>query len=304
MHLGNVHSYYGDNAEKIVRDSMMEPMTMAIGGITRQPLTLKEELILASQAYANAVPDLHIALAGGWDSNVCLHTFVEAGLKPNVVIIKFPDNLNDFDVLPARERCKFYGIEPRIIEIDNFSDFLKDRLVPAAERYQTYTFFQTLLAVSLEEAKINCLLVDKVDLRRDMNPNRLWSFIRSEVAGWTDRFNLVNDHKIYMNYYCYSAEAMTAYLRLPVIEQLMASPMSGKLSLQSLKHKIYKEGGYTDLPLLTRTVSTDKVIALNSLCEDIIRREVGWRCRLAYVEYDRLLDGLENKGTQKWQYIL
>lgn len=295
--------YYGDDPLNVVRQNNLDLLTLEVDGITREPLTLKEELILVAEQYAQDVPDLHVALSGGWDSNVCLHTFVEAGIKPNVVIFKFPENLNAFDVDPALITCKKYGIDPRVIEIEEFMPFLKTHLIPTATKYQTYTFFQTLVAYYLEQEKINCLIVDKVDLRRDCNPNMQWSFIRGEISNWPARFNLLNDNKVYMDFFSKTPEAMLAYLKLPVVEQVVSASRSGKISLQSLKHKLFKEGGFS-IPLYTRTISTDKVIALNNACDEAIVKNIGLRARACYVEYPRIINALENKGDKKWQYIL
>jgi hypothetical protein len=247
---------------------------------------------------------LHIALSGGWESNVCLHTFIEAGIKPGVVIIKFPNDLNAFDVDPALDTCKRFGIEPTVIDIPDFVDFLKLHLIPTAEKYQCYTFFQALLAWHIEQLNINCLIVDKIDLRRDMAPDMQWNFIRSENSMWVDRFNQLNSNRIVLDFYAGSAESMLAYLKLPVIEQLMATPKSGKLSLQSLKHRIYKEGGYTNLPLFTRTVATDKIVGITSASEEAIKKQIGWHCRLAYIGYEDLVSALQNESGKKWQFIL
>ena len=90
-------------------------------------------------------------------------------------------------------------------------------------------------------------------------------------------------------------ERLNLHISFPIIS---VGGTNGKGSTCAILESIYKEGGYNDLPLLQRTVSTDRVIALNALCEDIIKREVGWRCRLAYIEYEHLLMGLENKGVK------
>lgn len=304
MHIGNIKTYYGDSSADIIRQRMMDIMTLELDSVSRAPMSLKEELMQAARELNDRIPDLHIALSGGWESNVCLHTFLDAGITPKVVIFKFPEGLNDFDVEPAIETCRRVGITPLIIEVGDFREFLKNRLIPTAEKYQAYTFFQTLIAWYLEQYNINCLIVDKIDLRRDMSPNANWNFVRSENATWIDRFNAVNDNKVIMNFFCYSPEAMLAYLKLPVIEQLMKNKCSGKLSLQSLKHKIYKEGGYDRLPLYTRTVATDKIIGINSLSEDAIKKHIGWRCRIAYIEYKDMVNGLENTSEKKWQFIL
>jgi len=300
--MGNIKGYYEDDPSRVFRTGMMDLLTFEVQGCTRPAQTLKEELMLAASDIYNTVPDIHIALSGGWESNVCLHTFMEAGYKPRVMILEFPRGLNDFDTDPAKEACRRYGITPTIVPVDmSFLDFIKNAVVPVVEKYQTYTFFQSLFAYYLEKTKINCLLVDKVDLRRDLNPNGQWSFIRSEVATWTDRFNTLNENKVLMNFYCHSPEAMLAYLELPTIVDLMNHPKNGKLSLQSLKHKIYLEGGY-NIPLFTRTVSTDKIIGVTAACEEKIKKDIGWKTRIGYVEYPKIVQALKSEGG-KWQYI-
>lgn len=303
----NLEYWYSDDVNNKFRSDAFEIININVNAKTRQELTLKEECIIAAKEIYKQYPDIHIALSGGWESQICLRSFIEAGITPNVYILKLPIGLNAHDTDIALAECKKFNIVPRVINVA-LESFVKEHMMNTVNKYQTYSFFQTLQAYYISKLNENVLLVDKVDLRRDVNPDMSWSYVRSEDFNfWPDRFNSVNEKKIVNNFFSHSPELMYSFLTLPVIKDTIQKKFSGKISLNSLKNLIYYQGGFTNLfdettSRFVKTVSFEHIPGLHQKNSDFIQNTLKFKPRQLYISYDKLLESLTNQGTT-CQYI-
>jgi len=303
----NLEYWYGDDVDNKFRTSALEIFNININAKTRTALTLKEECITAAQEIYSKYPNIYIALSGGWESQLCLHSFIEAGITPNVYILKFPIRLNSHDTEIAVKQCKKYNIIPKLVDV-NFETFINKHMIDTAKKYQTYSFVQTLHAYYMEQLHEDVLLVDKVNLRRDVNPDSSWSYVRSEDFDfWPQRFNSFNEKKVINNFFSHSPELIYSFLTLPVIQELVKKQTSGKISLNSLKNLIYYQGGFTNLfdentSRFVKTVSGDHIPGLNLKNSELIQQTLQFKSRNIYISYNDMIDILTNQGTV-CQYI-
>jgi hypothetical protein len=303
----NLEYWYSEDVNKKFRTESFEILNVNIEPMTRPPLTLKEECVIAAKEIYAKYPNIHIALSGGWESQICLRSFIEAGITPKVYILKLPADLNAHDTNVAIKQCNKFNIQPNIITV-NLDKFVRENMLPTATTYQTYSFFQSLQAYYISTLNEDVLLVDKVDLRRDVNPDLSWSFIRNEDFNfWADRFNSLNEKKVINNFFTFSPELMHSFLSLPVIVELTNKEHSGKISLNSLKNLIYYQGGFTNLfdeetKRFVKTVSFDHIPGLNQKNSELIEQTLKFKQRQTYISYKDLLFALENQG-KVCQYI-
>lgn len=298
----NVDLYYNSNPEQLFRSDQFDLLTMKIGGVKRNPGSLREELANNAKSIIEQYPNIHLALSGGWESQVALRAFIDAGHKPRVIIVKYPNNLNDADVNPALAACRQHGIEPVIIP-GAFDKFIEGAFLSTVEKYQCYTMLSAFFARIAEISNLDILIVDKIELKRDVNPNRAWNFVRGEDHSmWPLRYNQLNKNKIITNFFDYSAESMLSFLTLPSVATVVSNHASGKISLTSLKQKIYREAGY-DMPVYYRTVGTDRIQGIHSTTLESIERTLKYKPRLTYVDYNTLILALTNQGKKEWQYL-
>ena len=303
----NLEYWYGDDVDNKFRADALEVLNININTKTRQELTLKEECIIAAKEIHSKYPNIYIALSGGWESQVCLHSFIEAGITPNVYILKFPVGLNSHDTTIAVKQCKKYNIIPKFVNV-NFETFIKEHMMDTAKKYQTYSFIQTLHAHYIKQLNEDVLLVDKVNLRRDVNPDLSWSYVRNEDFDfWPDRFNSLNEKKVINNFFSYSPELIYSFLTLPVIRELVNKQYSGKIALHSLKNLIYYQGGFINLfdentSRFVKTVSGENIPGLNQKNSDLIQQKLQFKSRNAYISYNDMINILTNQGTV-CQYI-
>lgn len=303
----NLENWYGDDVNNKFRSSAFEILNVNINPKTRQELTLKEECIIAANEIHSRYPDIYIALSGGWESQICLRSFIEAGINPNVYILKLPSRFNSHDTDIAINQCKKFNIIPIVVDVD-LENFIKEHMIPTAIKYQTYSFFQTLHAYYCEKLNKNVLLVDKVDIRRDVSPDMSWSYVRGEDFNfWPDRFNCLNDKKVVGNFFSHSPELMYSFLTLPAVVDLVNNQQSGKISLNSLKNIIYYQGGFTNLfdettRKFVKTVSSEHIPGLQQKNSFLIRQTLKVKPRQSYISYNDIIDALTKQGIS-CQYI-
>lgn len=75
-----------------------------------------------------------VCLSGGVDSQVMVDCFIRAGVSFDVVIMRFPDNLNWHDIKTAIEFCESRKVPYTFIDIDVIQ-FLSRDLIAFADKY-------------------------------------------------------------------------------------------------------------------------------------------------------------------------
>jgi hypothetical protein len=80
---------------------------------------------------------LHLCVSGGLDSQAMLHAFVECGVPFQVAILKLHGGFNDPDFGGAMDLCDYYGLQPKIVDIDPIDFFESDQCRKIAERALT-----------------------------------------------------------------------------------------------------------------------------------------------------------------------
>lgn len=293
--------YWYEHTGSVTRTDNLEIVNMKINPVTREPLRFKEECMSVAREIYAANPDLHLALSGGNESQVCLQSFISAGIKPNVVILEFPRQLNSFDTDPAFNTCRYLGITPRVLTLGE--DLSMNKVRELSVKYQVYDFFQILMVHYLNQVDASVLLTDKINIRRDISPDMNWCFSRSENTNmWPLRYNLTNKNKIISDFFTNTPEQILSFLRIPALQQLMQNQFSGKISLNSSKTKLYQQAGFDQLGFYNKTYTIERIAKLDNKANDIIDEELKFRPRNMYIEYQHLVDSLTNGGIT-CQYI-
>jgi hypothetical protein len=293
--------HWYENTGSVTRTDSLEIVNMKVNPITREPASFKEECMSVATDLYNRNPDLHLALSGGTESQLCLLSFLSAGIKPNIVILEFPRQLNSYDTEIAFNTCKYLGITPRVLTLGQ--DISMNRVRELSVKYQTYNFTHTMMAHYLAQVDTSVILTDKINIRRGINPKLDWCFVRNESTNmWPLRYNELNKNKIISDFFTNTPEQILSFLRIPVLQQLIQKQYSGKISLNSTKHKIYQQGGFDQLRFYDKTNVVENISKLNKKANDIIDQELKFRQRNMYIEYQHLVDSLTNGGVT-CQYI-
>lgn len=298
----HLNYWYNDNPKNLYRENWYDLISFQIGGISRNPKSFREECCIAAKEIYDIYPDIHIGLTGGLDSNVCLESFLTAGIKPGIFIIKFTNDLNNIDSDYAMTRCKELNINPVVVEIDPFQ-FVEDHVIDIAKEFQIYSMYQALHIHACRNFTFPFITVDEIELRRDCHPKSKWSFVKKEDQDmcWR-RFASTTGVKAINNFYTWSPELMLSFVNIPIANELCTGKIPGKISWNSTKNLIYAQGGFPKFIRFKKTWGVEKISGLFTHATGKITKELMWDSRDCYIEYNELKNILESDG-KICQYI-
>jgi len=108
-----------------------------------------------------------LCLSGGVDSQVMVECFRRAGASFDIVIMRFPNNLNEHDIKTAVQFCQIRQLPYKFVDID-VTGFLARDLLPFADKYDVsspqfathFKFFEALQEQGYTSAICggNCLI--------------------------------------------------------------------------------------------------------------------------------------------------
>lgn len=226
----------------------------------------------AFELYRNN-PELWLALSGGIDSQTCLRSFIEAGITPKVLILKISSSRNQFDVGPAVGACRKFGLNPLVIE--NYPGMnLAEIDYDFIHKHQIYTLFDYIIAKLALVLKDQILLVDKINIRRDIHPNHKWSLIYPESDFWYKRFNHHEGDLIIHDFFS-DPKIILSFLKIPVINDLVNGAIPGKISSVSSKKIALQNVNFTGLDEYSATDHTFHLASYrDSISDEILKSKL------------------------------
>jgi len=295
----HLNYWYNNDPNILYRENWYDIISFQVGGISRSPAYFKAECITAAKEIYDLYPNIHIGLTGGLDSNVCLESFLQAGIKPGIFIMKFmrEDNeLNPLDANYAIEKCQELGIDPLIIEVDPIK-FVAENMMSTSKEFQIYSMYQALHIHTCRDFDFPFITVDEIELRRDCHPKNLWSFVKKEDQDmcWR-RFSNTTNVRAINNFFTWSPELMLSFLKISAVEKLCTGRIPGKVSWNSIKNLIYADGGFPKFIKYKKTWGVEKMAGLFAIATANIEKEFKWETRDCYIEYNQLKQALENGG--------
>lgn len=117
------------------------PYWVQFGRCERKPLVFREECVNSAQLIGKlAEKPILLFLSGGVDSEIMARSFIEASIPFEAVIVRMfynKQSCNEYDIVFALDFVKKYNIKYHIFEY-NVNDFVREKYIPYAEKYQTW----------------------------------------------------------------------------------------------------------------------------------------------------------------------
>lgn len=244
--------WYNDDRTSKWRLDDLDTTSMSVGGCTRTPMSLRSELIRNARSLYRKYKDLTVFMSGGLDSEIALRSFLEAGITPKLVTVRFPNDANMHDIGPMMAMLQSMGLEYTVIDFDPTDFYYSGKWKDVAIKYQAYSFYQQILLSIAEEYSAPMITVDEVELEKLPNVNWetgeytfSWNFVKKEDQdGVWRRFNDLTGIPALNNFYTYSPESILAFLNNTTVNELIHDKIPFKMGWTSSKMKIYNELGY------------------------------------------------------------
>ncbi len=237
----------------------------AVDPVVYKNSSWRNELIkTADTVYREYGDDLVLFLSGGTDSEIVLRNFLEIGVKPRCVIIKFANDYNLPDVLEGIEIAKKLDVELEVIDFD-VKDFYKSGQALEFSKQIDCTQI-TYLMVYYHIMKLNAPAVmgGEMLLSRQVKPSGIFwyhSFRENEDASamrFSEKFKI----PIVNEWFSYTPEMMLYYLEHPDIQTLITDRFNYKLTSVSSKNAILKKM-YPEITLRKKTTGFERLMGFN-----------------------------------------
>ncbi len=234
------------------RQTPQDEWGVSYGPCSRPTLRFNEECFKTAQLIRDKNPgEIVLLLSGGVDSEVMLRSFVEQRIQFKVAIMEFKDGLNAHDVGYARKICETHGLRPHIFSLDLLRFWENDLFAYADPVYccSPQLLPHMWLIDQIDGYPVmgsgECLLVKRrpADYIPGKSPYTWdeWDlFEKEKIASWY-RHLMIRNRPGCMGFYQYNPEIILSYLLDPFVKKLTNCELSGKLTTESSKFKIYSQ---------------------------------------------------------------
>jgi hypothetical protein len=250
------------------RTSPIEKFNVYVGQINKdhyRKSNWREELRrTADSVYKEFGKDLIVYFSGGTDSEIVLRNFLEIGINPKCVVIKFKDDYNLSDVKSAVDLATTLGVKIEIVEFDVVDFYFSGHAKDFGEQIQctqiTYlTIYKNILNLGFPSVMGGeCLFYKKIEKDKSY-----WhyTFRENEDASamrFSNKFNipLVNE------WFSYTPEMILYFIEHPIMQELLNNNILYKLSSVSTKNQVLKSL-YPDIRSKNKTHGFEKLLGLN-----------------------------------------
>jgi hypothetical protein len=209
--------------------------------------------------------DLVVFLSGGTDSEIVIRNFLDIGIKPRCVTLKFKDGYNNDDVSEAEAIAKELDLKLEIINFDVKDFYYSGQAEEFGQALQCTQITYLMVYYNILKLGVPAVMGGEVLLSKSISLNdSFWhyTFRENEDASairFSNKFNipLVNE------WFSYTPEVLLYYLECPQIQQLVTTTNNFKLSSVSSKNDILR----SYLPAVRakkKTHGFEKLLAFNN----------------------------------------
>jgi hypothetical protein len=225
----------------------------------------RSELIrITDMVYRDLGKDLLLFLSGGTDSEIVLRNFIEYGIKPRCVVIRFKDGYNAADVDEAIEMCKELDVKLEILDFDVKNFFYSGEASDFAKKIQCTQITYLMAYYHVYKLSAPSVMGGELLLTRYITKHSnywYYTFRENEDAS-AMRFSNIFDIPLVNEWFSYTPEIMLYFLEATDagIENLFSDPY--KLTSVSSKNAILKKL-YPDIRSKVKTHGFEKLLAFN-----------------------------------------
>lgn len=265
----NNHIYYTIDDRKFgYRKSPIEKYKVHVGKLDLEiyhKSSFREELRkTADCVYKEYGNELVLFFSGGTDSEIVLRNFIEIGVTPKVVIIKFADMSNINDVKYAIKICDSFDINPIIVDHDMQDFYYSGKAEEFAKEIQCTQLAYLNVYYTTKKIGLPAVMGGELLLRKHFTTpsNYYWYYVLREnedcsAMRFSEKYNL----PIVNEWFSYTPELMMYYLEHPMIQKLIQEP-NYKLASVSTKNQVLKEL-YPSVEYRKKTHGFENLLAFN-----------------------------------------
>lgn len=238
--------YYIGNRLFGYRNTGVEKYTVFLGPVDKDSYRtgnyVQELRRTADSVYQEFGKELVVFLSGGTDSEIVIRNFLDIGVKPKCVVVKFKDDYNASDVFEALEIAKELSLDVSVIEFDVKDFYRSGEAAEFGKRIQCTQVTYLMVYKNILSMGLPAVMGGEVLLTRGISSagtNWYYTFRENEDAS-AMRFTNLYNIPLVNEWFSYTPELLLYYLEDYEIFKLISEKHNYKLSSVSTKNNILK----------------------------------------------------------------
>lgn len=243
--LGNHLKYWIDDRLYGFREAVTDRYRVEAGNIDpdhyRTSNWLQEQSRTADAIYKDFGKDFVVMFSGGTDSEIVLRAFLNIGVNPRAVFIKFKGDYNYGDYLNALVICNQLGIMMETIEFDVVEFYNSGQAAEFAGEIHCRQIAYLSVYHHIRQLGLPAVMGGEMLMRRQVpkNADSFWYYVlRENEDASAMRFSLKYNIPLVNEWFSYTPEMMAYYLELPEIQSLITERFNYKLGSVSIKNSV------------------------------------------------------------------
>lgn len=227
-----------------------QPFNFQLGKLSRQPKSWKYEFEYALRRLVDNVGSkLDVLVSGGADSEVLVRGLLNIGVVPTLHTILFKDGLNAHETDRVDTLSKLYGVKVYYHDHDIVETIKSESYLDQAKRLQCSQIAYLTVVDVISRLQNPAVMGGEVYLQKHQVPSlsvqseaQQWAYIyREDEDGMTYRYSKQTGHTLVNEIMTYTPELLYSWLTHPVIVNTVAGNTPGKITILSLKSKVYEQ---------------------------------------------------------------
>jgi len=275
----NNHLYYKIGERKFgYRETSIEKYNVFCGqadpSIYKKSSWRQELIRTADCVYREYGKDLILFLSGGTDSEIVLRNFLEIGVVPRCVTIKFKNDYNLPDVIEAMAIAKEVGVPLEILDFDVKEFWNSGEASEFSKEIDCSQITYLTVYYHIKKLSAPAVMGGEQLLRKNVTPDNVYwchHFRENEDAS-AMRFSFKYNIPLVNEWFSYTPEMMLFFLEDPAVQNLINNP-NYKITSVSSKNSILKKL-YPEIRDKNKTHGFERLLGFNIETYNIMKEQL------------------------------
>lgn len=286
------------------RETHLDKFNFNLGHIEGPAKSWAEELDIAlTKLIDTHGSKLTLFYSGGSDSEVVLRRLVALGANVELLNIRFVDSSNSHETNFAEELSTAFGLPMRVISHDLRHSLNEGAYVDYALKYQCSQLAYLTVLMYAYQASYPIIMGGEIYLQKHQrsdgqlhSPSNWYYIYREDEDGCTYRYSKDTGQPIINEIMTYTPELLYSWLTHPIIKAVANNEYPGKITLLSVKRRVYQEQLQLELTARTKFHGYEMLAWTNrAFAKDMQARLPA--ASVAKWEYENLIKHLEGQST-------
>lgn len=275
----NNHLYYKIGEKKFgYRETSLEEYNVFCGqadpSIYKKSSWRQELIRTADCVYQEYGQDLILFLSGGTDSEIVLRNFLEIGIVPRCVTIRFKNDYNLPDVIEAIAIAKEVGVPLEILDFDVKEFWNSGEAAEFSEEINCSQITYLTVYHHIKKLSAPAVMGGEQLLKKNVTRNNVYwchHFRENEDAS-AMRFSFKYNIPLVNEWFSYTPEMMLFYLEDSDVQNLISNP-NYKITSVSSKNSILKKL-YPEIRIKDKTHGFERLLGFNVETYNIMKEKL------------------------------